>query len=162
MSYLKISFGIFIMLAATRFVPHPPNFTSLVALSFYVPIFFGVKFIPIILLSFLITDLFIGMHSFTFFTWGSVLLISLLFKLFSKTFISRICGAITGTFVFFLISNFGVWILGKYTYTFEGFIACYVAALPFYGNTLISTLLCAILIEGIYKIVHFKRIVTIK
>ena len=39
MNYLKISLGIFTLLAASRFIPHPPNFTSLLALSFYVPVF---------------------------------------------------------------------------------------------------------------------------
>ena len=44
MNYFKISLGIFIALAASRFVPHPPNFTSLLALSFYVPAILGLKF----------------------------------------------------------------------------------------------------------------------
>ena len=74
MSYLKITLGIFIILAASRFVPHPPNFTSLIALSFYVPAVLGRKFIPAILLSFFITDLFLGFHNITLFTWGSVLI----------------------------------------------------------------------------------------
>ena len=43
MNYLKITLGIFIVLAASRFIPHPPNFTSLIALSFYVPLFLGKK-----------------------------------------------------------------------------------------------------------------------
>ena len=34
MNYLKITFGIVIALSASRFIPHPPNFTSLIALSF--------------------------------------------------------------------------------------------------------------------------------
>ena len=41
--YIKISFGIFIALAASRFIPHPPNFTSLIALSFYIPAIFGLQ-----------------------------------------------------------------------------------------------------------------------
>ena len=45
MSYLKISIGIFIALAVSRFVPHPPNFTSLLALSFYVPAILGTGFL---------------------------------------------------------------------------------------------------------------------
>ena len=77
MNYIKISFAIFLVLAASRFIPHPPNFTSLLALSFYVPVIFGVKFIPALVLAFIITDLFIGMHSTTFFTWGSVVMIGL-------------------------------------------------------------------------------------
>ena len=47
MKYLKISFGIFLVLALSRFIPHPPNFTNLLALSFYVPLIFGLNFILI-------------------------------------------------------------------------------------------------------------------
>ena len=68
MSYFKVGLGIFIALAASRFIPHPPNFTSLIALSFYVPALLGLKFIPALILSFIITDLFIGFRSLTFFT----------------------------------------------------------------------------------------------
>ena len=57
MRYLKVSIFILISLSLSRFIPHPPNFTSLIALSFYLPAFFGRKYIPIILTSFLITDL---------------------------------------------------------------------------------------------------------
>ena len=52
MKYLKISVGIFAVLAASRFIPHPPNFTSLLALSFYVPALLGLKFIPSLIISF--------------------------------------------------------------------------------------------------------------
>ena len=38
--------GIFLALAISRFIPHPPNFTSLIALSFYVPVFLGITYIP--------------------------------------------------------------------------------------------------------------------
>ena len=36
---LQIFTAIFLSLAASRFIPHPENFTSLLALSFYVPAF---------------------------------------------------------------------------------------------------------------------------
>ena len=75
MKQLIICLGIFLSLALSRFIPHPPNFTSLIALSFYVPVIFGLRFIPIVILSFIITDLVIGYHSGTHWTWGSVLLI---------------------------------------------------------------------------------------
>ena len=54
MQYLKISIGIFLALAASRFVPHPPNFTSLLALSFYVPAILGIRYLPALLISFVI------------------------------------------------------------------------------------------------------------
>ena len=69
MNYLKISLGIFTLLAANRFIPHPPNFTSLLALSFYVPVFFGIKFLPALVIGFILTDIHIGLHGTIFFTW---------------------------------------------------------------------------------------------
>ena len=90
MKYLKISIGIFLALSASRFIPHPPNFTSLIALSFYVPALLGVRFIPALILSFAITDLIIGFHSTTLFTWGSVVFIGLISNNFIKNIISRI------------------------------------------------------------------------
>ena len=51
MHYLKIAIGVLITLSASRFIPHPPNFTSLIALSFYVPALLGFKFIPAIILT---------------------------------------------------------------------------------------------------------------
>ena len=47
MNYLKYVIGIILVLSASRFIPHPPNFTSLNALSFYIPVFLGIKFILI-------------------------------------------------------------------------------------------------------------------
>ena len=58
MNYLKIAFGVLIILSASRLIPHPPNFTTLIALSFYVPVIFGVKYLIIVLISFFITDIF--------------------------------------------------------------------------------------------------------
>ncbi len=49
---IKISIGILFALAASRFIPHPPNFTSLFALSFYVPALLGVRYLPILVISF--------------------------------------------------------------------------------------------------------------
>ena len=159
MYYLKISVGIFLALAASRFVPHPPNFTSLIALSFYVPVFFGRKFIPAVLVSFLITDLFIGFHNITFFTWGSVLVIGLLSKVFVKTLILRISGALVGALVFFILTNLGVWLLGSYGYSFNGFLMCYILALPFFGYSLISTIIFSFLIELINFIYKENKLV---
>ena len=151
MNYIKISVGIFLALAASRFIPHPPNFTSLMALSFYVPALLGTRYLPGLILSFLITDLFIGFHDATFFTWGSVVVIGLSAKFFLKSKLSRIVGALTGAVIFYLITNFGVWSLGSYGYTVEGLMTCYMLALPFFGNTLISTIIFAAIIEVILE-----------
>tara|TARA_B100000787_G_C16180603_1_gene291578 strand:+ start:162 stop:647 length:486 start_codon:yes stop_codon:yes gene_type:complete len=149
MNYLKISIGIFATLAASRFIPHPPNFTSLIALSFYIPVLFGIRFLPILLISFILTDIVIGFHGITFFTWGSIILISLMSKFFVSNIINRISGALLGACLFYLITNFGVWSLGSYGYTLEGLIACYTLAIPFFGNTIVGTIIFSGIIECI-------------
>ena len=161
MQYFKISLGIFVALAASRFVPHPPNFTSLLALSFYIPAILGLRFIPALILSFLITDFIIGFHAVTFFTWGSVLLIGLLSKFFISNTITRISGALIGALLFFVITNFGVWSLGFYGYTIEGLITCYTLAIPFFGNTIVGTIIFSSIIEVFLKRkMLFKRAIS--
>ena len=147
MNYLKVSTGIFLVLAASRFIPHPPNFTSLLALSFYVPAILGIRYLPALVLSFFITDLVIGFHGTTLFTWGSVILIGLLSKFFISNTITRISGALIGASLFFVITNFGVWSMGSYGYTVEGLIACYTLAIPFFGNTIAGTIIFSAVIE---------------
>ena len=123
MNYLKYVIGIILVLSASRFIPHPPNFTSLIALSFYIPVFLGIKFLPALIIAFIITDYFIGFHSIVIFTWGSILIIGLVSIYFKNTINYRILGALTGALIFFIISNFGVWTLGSYGYTIRQVVA---------------------------------------
>ena len=147
MKQLYYFLGIFLALAISRFIPHPPNFTSLIALSFYVPVLFGIRYMPVVLVSFVITDLIIGFHSTLFFTWGSVILIGLISK-YSNRILSRLFLSFVGAILFFIISNFGVWFTGSlYQQSLEGLIQCYIMALPFFTNTLLSTIIFALLIE---------------
>lgn len=151
MHYFKISFAIFLALAASRFIPHPPNLTSLLALSFYVPAILGLSYLPALIISFFLTDLIIGFHDVTFFTWGSVVFIGLLSKYFVTNIFSRILGSLSGACIFYIVTNFGVWSLGSYGYNFEGLILCYTLAIPFFINTLVGTLLFSLVIEIILQ-----------
>ena len=159
MNYFKVSLGIFIALAASRFIPHPPNFTSLLALSFYIPALLGIRYLLPLIVSFIITDILIGLHGVTFFTWGSVIFIGLLSKYFIKNIISRISGALIGACIYFLVTNFGVWSMGSYGYTIYGFLMCYTLAIPFFAYSLISTLTFSSIIEYLYsfKILKIKK-----
>jgi hypothetical protein len=66
--------------------------------------------------------------------------------LLRKVTVLRVVGGILASATsFFLLSNFVVWMspaaLGSvlYPHSVAGLVSCYVAALPFYGNDLIST-----------------------
>ena len=158
MKYIKISIGIFLVLAASRFVPHPPNFTSLIALSFYIPALLGIRFLPALIICFGLTDLVIGFHGTVLFTWGSVIVIGLMSHKFIKDVLSRISGALIGAIIFFTITNFGVWTLGFYGYSFQGLLECYTLAIPFFGYSLISTLVFSVIIETTLKLKFIKTL----
>ena len=160
MRYIKVTIGVLMALSASRFIPHPPNFTSLIALSFYIPAVFGIRYIPAVILALLFTDFIIGFHSTMLFTSGSIVLIGLISEYFNKSILFRIFGALIGAIIFFLISNFGVWLGGSYGYNFNGFISCYILALPFFGYTLISTFVFSVIIETAYKL-YQKNIIHI-
>ena len=156
MKYLNIFIGIFITLSASRFIPHPPNFTSLIALSFYVPVLLGLRFLPALLISFAITDLIIGYHTGTHWTWGSVLVIGLISQYFNKNINLRLGGALLGACIFFLITNFGVWFSGMYGHTLQGLVSCYILAIPFFSYSLISTIIFSLFIETGYKLYKIR------
>ncbi len=157
MKHLKFFSGIFLVLAASRFIPHPPNFTSVIALSFYVPIIFGSRYIPIVLIGFVITDLIIGFHSTILFTWGSIILIGATSKYFKNNFLYRFCGILVSCIIFYVVSNFGVWLQGSYGYNLSGFFNCYILAIPFFGNTLVATIIYSVVIECLYKFILDKK-----
>jgi len=69
-----------------------------------------------------------------------------------------------GAVVFFLLSNFGVWLsmeFGKvdlyhYGKGFTGLVNTYVAALPFFKNTLIGELSGSVLLFGAYQLLQMS------
>jgi Family of unknown function (DUF6580) len=63
-----------------------------------------------------------------------------------------LAASIGGGSLFFLISNFAVWLGGgMYPPTFGGLAACYAAAIPFFGNSLISAALFSGILFGAYE-----------
>ena len=152
---------IFILIFISRVVPHPPNFTPIIALSFYIPAIFGIKFLIFYVLIYVLIDIFFGFHDASLFVWGSIFLISLISQYLANSFITRIIGILTGSVIFFTITNFGVWTSGYYGYSLNGLISCYIAAIPFFNNTLISTVIYALIIESVMRL-FFPNFISVK
>jgi hypothetical protein len=76
--------------------------------------------------------------------------------------VSGIAGASAlGAILFFILSNFGVWIgSGMYSKTLDGFVLCYTAALPFFGNTLSGNLFFSLVLFGSYYLLEKKTSVS--
>ncbi len=134
--FLVISLVIFAVVS--RLIPHPPNFTPVGGIAIFAASRFYNKklalLIPIITL--FISDIFLGFSFITFFVYLSFLLISMLainskIQIIKKVFIASI--------IFFLVTNFGVWLIG-YPKTIEGFVNCFILAIPFYFYTLLGDL----------------------
>jgi hypothetical protein len=71
------------------------------------------------------------------------------------TFVRVAAGVLLGPTSFFLLSNYAVWAgSGMYPKTLSGLGACFVAALPFYRNDLISTALVAEVAFGVPVLVR--------
>jgi hypothetical protein len=129
-----------------RLIPHPPNFSTIIALTFYVSIFFGKRSLIILLISFILTDFVLGFYKGIYFTWGSIILIGLLAEKFKKNFTSRIFGSFFSVFLFFIISNLGIFVLN--THGIENNIyQTFVNALPFLINSLVSTMMLSLFVE---------------
>ena len=97
--------------------------------------------------SYALVDLVIGFHKFLIFTWGSLALIGLV-SVFYKNFQIRILGCFISALIFFIFTNFGVWLLSEfYTKDFDGLLKCYILAIPFFTNSILATLIFGMFIE---------------
>jgi len=137
--------SIIFLVSLTRIFPHPPNFTPILALAIfggaYLPNRITAISLPII--SMFISDLIIGFHSQIFTVYAAIILLSILGHLMkTKNFKNFAITGFTGSLIFFIITNFSVWLGGSlYPLTIDGIIQCYIMAIPFFHNTLISTML---------------------
>ena len=135
----------------SRFLPHPPNFTPIAAIALLSSKGFTnrwvVFLIPIV--SLFISDLFIGLHATIPFFYISFILIALLGMYVKKI---NIVSVLLSSTIFFLVSNFGVWLL-YYPISTEGLVQCYTLALPFFLNTVLGDLVYgALLIYPFYAL----------
>jgi hypothetical protein len=56
------------------------------------------------------------------------------------------------------VTNFGVWATGGYPPTFGGLVECYVAAIPFFRNTVVGDLVYVAVLFSLYEsALHFLR-----
>ncbi|MFA5411497.1 MAG: DUF6580 family putative transport protein [Candidatus Omnitrophota bacterium] len=139
-----------------RFMPHAPNFTPVAAIALFGGAYLSKKYALIIPLALMvISDLVIGIHDVVLFTWGSFALIALLGVRFkNKKSIAKVTFAsLASSFLFYAVSNFGVWLMGWYPHTWKGLIDCYVLALPFLRNFTLATLVYSAVFFGAYELI---------
>ena len=138
----------------SRMIFHAPNFTPVLALALFGGMTLKKEqalWMPLALMA--VSDLIIGLHDMIALTWGSIFLISLL-GLWQRQ--HRGAGRILmmsvfSSAVFFVVTNFGAWLI-MYPKTVQGFIECYMLAVPFFRNTLAGTVVYSGVLFGIYEL----------
>jgi hypothetical protein len=137
--------------ASTRLLPHPPNFVPITALALFGAVYFDKKYAFILPVgALLLSDIFLGFYDGMAWVYGSFVLIGFLgFWLKTHKSILAVAGTtLVGSVLFFVVTNFGVWMSGiLYMPNFTGLIQCYTAAIPFFRNSLIG--------DGFYVAVLF-------
>ena len=133
----------------TRLIPHPPNMTALGATALIGGIYFPKRFaIPFTLVALLLSDLVIGFYSWQIMAsvyLGFILMTLLGSKIKNKTSGSVLGGTLVGSLLFFLITNAAVWFFGSmYAPGISGLIQSYIAALPFFQNSLAGNAIYAV------------------
>ena len=149
--------SIILIAIVSRFLPHPPNFAPITAIALLASKGFDNRFTSFLvpLVAMIISDFFIGFHSTIFYVYGSYILITLYGRL-SKNITT--VTVIFSSIIFFFITNLGVWLNG-YPLTIEGFLSCYMMAIPFFINTLLGDLFYSAIMIFSFKYLMKRHIV---
>lgn len=158
-----LALGLTIFGGFLRLLPHPPNFAPAGSLS----LFAGARLrgwqaylVPVLLMA--VTDPlrvalfhpgYPAFSSRTPFIYGSLLLsVWIGSRWLQNPSVARVAAAASvASLQFFLVTNTAEWLLGAmYPHTAAGLLACYIAAIPFFGSTLASDLLYSGLLFGLY------------
>ncbi len=143
--------------AILRLVPHPANVAPIAAMALFGGAYLNKKYALIVpLITLFLSDIFIGFHSTMPFVYGSFILIGLIGLWLQKRKSSQLVLGTTlvSSFVFFVITNLGVWLVGDiYPQTLQGLIKCFYLALPFFRNTIIGDFLFVGVLFGSFELV---------
>lgn len=154
MAYFLIVIGVIL-----RLIPHPPNFAPISALALFGGAHINKKYALVVpLLAMFFSDMIIGFASFwvtlSVYLSFSIIGIMGLWLRKRKNITNTIGVTLTGSLLFFIITNFAVWIgTPWYGKNLFGLIKCYWMAIPFFKNTILGDLFYVGLMFGIFEIV---------
>lgn len=160
--------GFIVTAALTRLFPHPPNFTPVIAIALVAGAYFSRTVwawaVPLTVM--LVSDLGLWyLYGYEFFTMMRMVIYLSLTAIVAagipigrKVRIGRVAvGSLAGALLFFIVTNFAVWLGGTlYPLTWEGLLTCFTAAIPYFRNTLLSTLLYSGLMFGVIEWVKIR------
>lgn len=143
--------GMIVVAALARLVPHPLNFTPIGAVALFGGACFADRRLALAvpLAAMFLSDLAIGFHILMPVVYGSFAINVLLGRWLRgrRTVISTATVTLLGAIQFFVITNFACWV-SFYPHTPDGLLACYIAAIPFFQNTLLGDVVFVVALFG--------------
>lgn len=167
--YSKVIAVLFLVLAvALRFVPHPVNFAPIGALGLFAGCYLRGRGLWLIPVGAMVVSDWIGQllnlpgsgfysNISLAFVYGGFALGTLLGMLMRERVgpFSVLSAAVLNATIFFIVSNFGVWLskLNGYEMSLRGLVECYYMGIPFFGNSVAGDVFYASLFFGLYQAV---------
>lgn len=151
--------SIILFAAVMRLLPHYPNFTPVAAIALFGGAHFSKRWLAFLvpLLALFVSDLIIGFHSFmlpVYLSFGLVVLLGGLLKGRIRP-VTVVAGSLGASLLFFLITNFAVWIGSPYyPQTFAGLVSSYGMAIPFFHSGMLGDLFYSGVFFGGYYLVE--------
>ena len=137
-----------------RVLPHPANFAPIAAIAIFGGAVLPRKLAVLVPLgAMILSDAVIGFHNLILVTWGCYAFIALMSHMMLKKRSITTTGvfAVSSSLLFFSVTNFAVWVWsGMYTHTLAGLSQCFILALPFFRNTLLSDIIYTAVLFGLY------------
>ena len=156
----KLIIPVIILFAAfSRLIPHPANFTPIIAIGIFGGVYLRdyrlAFFIP--LCGMFISDMILGFHVIMPWIYFSLILITFMGICLKKrvNIANCIVSVLGSSVLFFLISNLGVWFMGGYEKSIPGLITCYMMAIPFFQNTLAGSAFYGAIMFGGYEVLKY-------
>lgn len=152
----------FVLLAVLlRLLPHPPNFAPVAALAMFGGAYFADKRVAFILpLAIMVaSDLLIGFHNTLLVVYACFLaMVGIgIWVGKNKSVLNIGAGALCGSILFYLVTNFAVWAMGSgiyYPLNLQGLLMSYTAAIPFFHYTLLGDLFYTTVFFGSFELVQ--------
>lgn len=160
--YLILAIILIVVAAGLRLIPHAPNFAPIGALALFGGAYLKKQWSYILpIMAMLVSDLFLGFYTPQIMAavYISFILIVFLGSLArnNKNIRRLAILSLSGSIAFFIITNFTVWAFTPmYQQTLAGLINCYVAALPFFRNTILGDLFYVGVFFGSFEIIKLK------
>ena len=146
-----------------RFLPHPPNVSPVAAISLFAGAFFFDRKLAFVVpfAAMLLSDLVLGFHTTMLYVYAAFgLTVVMGFGLQRCRGIAPVTlAAVAASLLFFVITNFGVWLSGQHGYAMnaQGLMQTYVAGIPFLQNSVLGNLVFVALLFGGFALLQKRH-----